>query len=314
MVDLSSFWGDSRSAKEVCARALDQACREVGFFYISNHGVAASQIEALGREARRFFALEHEAKMAIDLRDSEVYGRGYMPLGEHLIPGTAEEGDLHEAFEFSLELPADDPDRLAGCPMYGPNRWPSDLAGFRETVYGYYEAIRALGRTLFQAFAIALDLPDDFFEPMITKPLGQMRLIHYPPDPSADAPARWGIGPHTDYECFTILLQDDAGGLELMNAAGEWIAAPPIPGAFVVNVGDLMGRWTNDLYASTLHRVVNRSGRERYSFPFFYGANFDAEVRCLPTCCDVAHPAKYPPTTAGAWAVDQIQKAYGFTA
>ena len=299
---------------EACADALDLACREVGFFYISNHGVAATQIEALGHEARRFFALADEAKMAIDFRQSEIYGRGYMPLGEHLIPGTAEAGDLHEAFEFSLELPADDPDRLAGCPMYGPNRWPGDLPGFRETVYGYYEAIRALGRNLFQAFAIALDLPDDFFEPLITKPLGQIRLIHYPPDQSEDAPTRWGIGPHTDYECFTILLQGDAGGLELMNAAGEWIAAPPIPGTFVVNVGDMMGRWTNDLYASTLHRVVNRSGRERYSFPFFYGANFDAEVRCLPTCCDDAHPAKYPPTTAGAWAADQIRKAYGYTA
>jgi isopenicillin N synthase-like dioxygenase len=314
VVNLAPFWGGGRSAKEACADALDRACREVGFFYISNHGVAASQIEALEREARRFFALADEAKMAIDFRKSEIYGRGYMPLGEHLIPGTAQAGDLHEAFEFSLELPADDPDRLGGCPMYGPNRWPAGLPGFHETVYGYYEVIRALGRNLFQAFAIALDLPDDFFEPLITKPLGQMRLIHYPPDPSSDAPTRWGIGPHSDYECFTILLQDDAGGLEVMNAAGEWIAAPPIPGTFVVNVGDLMGRWTNDLYASTLHRVVNRSGRERQSFPFFYGANFDAEIRCLPTCCDDDHPAKYPPTTAGAWAVDQIQKAYGFPA
>jgi isopenicillin N synthase-like dioxygenase len=312
VIDLAPMRGDDHTAIKSCTDALDKACREVGFFYIFNHGVAAERIETLEREARRFFAQPRDLKMALDFRDSEIYGRGYMPMGRHLIPGTADEGDLHEAFEFSLELPDDDPDRLAGCPMYGPNRWPADLPGFREPVYGYYEAIRELGRDLFRAFALALDLPEGYFEPMISKPLGQMRLIHYPPDPSADAPTRWGIGPHTDYECFTILLQDDVGGLELMNAEGEWIAAPPIADTFVVNVGDMMARWTNDLYASTLHRVVNRSGRERYSFPFFYGANFDAEVRCLPTCCDDAHPAKYPPTTAGVWAVEQIEKAYGF--
>lgn len=314
VVDLRGIRTGCGSARDACAAALDKACREVGFFYIAGHGVAATEISALIREAEHFFTLPLERKMAIYYKDSPIYGRGYMPLGEHQIPGTAERGDLHEAFEFSLELPADDSDHLAGCPMYGPNRWPGDLPDFRDRVYGYYDAIRELGRDLFRAFAIALDLPEEFFESRITKPLGQMRLIHYPPDPGPRDRIQWGIGPHTDYECFTILLQDDAGGLELMNADGEWIAAPPVPGTFVVNVGDLMARWTNDLYASTLHRVVNWSGRERYSFPFFYGANFDAEVSCLPTCQDADHPPKYPATTAGAWAVDQIQKAYGFPA
>ena len=134
-----------------------------------------------------------------------------------------------------------------------------------------------------RAFAIALDRPDDYFSPLITKPMARTRVIHYPEQTDFDDTAQWGIGARTDYECFTIFSPDGAGGLQVKNADGEWIEAPPIPGAFTINIGDRMQRWTNDIYGSAPHRVLNRSGRERYSLALFFGANYDSVVSCLPS-------------------------------
>lgn len=313
VVDIGPLSGGDRRAMERVAAALDHACRNIGFFYIKNHGVPQAVIERVCAEAARFFALPLDDKMKIYFRKARHYGRGYVPLLENKPDPTMAKADLHEAFELSLELPADDPDYLAGCKMYGPNQWPEDLPGFRAGIYAYYEAIRELGRTLFRAFAIALDLPDDYFEDKIDKPMGQLRVIRYPPQEGPIDGEQWGIGAHADYECFTILWQDEVGGLEVVNSAGDWIEAPPIPGTFVVNIGDMLARWTNDIYASTVHRVLNRSGQERYSFPFFYGANYDTVVTCLESCRDEGQPPKYPPTSAGEWAVVNIRQAYNFS-
>ena len=309
VIDIGPLFGTDRPAIERAAARLDEACRQIGFFYIENHRVSRGVIERAYAEASRFFALPEDVKMAIHYKKAKNHVRGYVPVWQTHADRRAKP-DLHEALDLALDLPADDPDYMAGNRMYGPNQWPENLPGFREGIYAYYEAILDLGRTLFRGFAAALDLPDDYFEPMITKPMGQMRVIHYPPQADLDDERLWGIGEHTDYECFTVLGQDDAGGLQVKNAAGEWIEAPPIPGAFVVNIGDIMARWTNGIYQSTPHRVLNLSGGERYSLAFFYGSNYDTLVSCLETCRDEGHPAKYPPVVAGEWTTKNLISTY----
>ena len=181
--------------------------------------------------------------------------RGYVPEGEEVFAGGKR--DRKEAFDTGRELSPDDPDVQAGTPMLGPNIWP-EQPGFREAVSGYYDAAFALGRALFRGFSLALGLPETHFDEYLQKPPSQLRLLHYPFDPSAED--RPGIGAHTDYECFTILLPT-APGLEVMNGEGEWIDAPPIDNAFVVNIGDMLEVWTGGTYVATSHRVRKVRGR-----------------------------------------------------
>jgi isopenicillin N synthase-like dioxygenase len=198
-----------------------------------------------------------------------------VPVGEEGLYG--DKTDLKEAFDTALDLPADDPDHLAGNPMLGPNVWP-DLPGFAGAVTDYYQAILGVGRDLLGAFAIALGEDPDTFTRFATKTPSQLRLIYYPHNP--DAQDSIGIGAHTDYECFT-LLKPTAPGLEVLNGAGEWIDVPPVPGAFVVNIGDLLELWTNGAFVATSHRV-RKVAEERYSFPLFFNVDYHTEVKPLP--------------------------------
>jgi isopenicillin N synthase-like dioxygenase len=311
IVDGAPLRGGSAGDLAGMARALDAACRNVGFFYLRNHGIPQPVIDRAFAEAHRFFALPREEKMKIHYKKSRTWVRGFTPIGE-LKADPSAKGDLQEAFDFGVELPPEDPDHRAGVRMHGPNQWPAALPSFRIGTYRYLEAAVDLGRRLFRAFALALDLPPDFFDPMITKPLAQGRAIFYPPS-SPDAledRERWGVGTHSDYECFTILAQDDVGGLQVRNSAGRWIEATPVPGTLLINIGDMMARWTNRIYQSTPHRVLNRADRPRYSLVLFYGANHDAVIECLPTCRDEKHPPKFPPVTQGAWTEQQIAGIY----
>ena len=296
--------------KAAVAEAVGRACREVGFFYIAGHGVPPALVTRAFAEVRRFFALPDERKMAVHMRGSPCH-RGYYPLfEENTDPDLT--ADLKEGFDIALELGPDDPDVIAGKPLHGPNQWPEDLPGFRETLEDYYAAMRQLARRLLRAFALGLDIPEDFFEDKVDKPLAQLRTLHYPPQAGHIEAETLGCGAHTDYGCLTILAQDDVGGLQLCNSAGEWIAAPPIPGTFVVNIGDQMARWTNGLFAATRHRVINTSGRERYSLPFFFDPNYDTVVECLDTCRDAEHPPKYPPVTAGEYLLERFDATYSY--
>jgi len=211
-----------------------------------------------------------------------------------------------------MELPEDDPDYLAGNIMLGPNVWPDNLPGFREEVYDYYEAVHQLGVTMFRAFEMTLGLPQGWFDDKITRPMGQLRLIYYPPQEGPIDPDQIGIGAHTDYECFTLLLQDQVGGLQVGNREGEWIKATPIPGAIVINIGDMLMRWTNGEFVSTPHRVINDTGKERVSFPFFFGANYDCVVSPLPQFTAADNPAKFPPTRCGLWTENMITDVYEY--
>ena len=311
VIDVAPLFGGGFEARRAMADAIDDACRNVGFFYIKNHTLPQPLIDRAYAEAKRFFALPYDEKLKIHYKKARNRVRGFIPLGELKADKDAKE-DLQEGFDYGVELAAEDPDYAAGNPLHGPNQWPESLPSFREAVYAYFEASVALGRQLFRAFALALDLPENYFADKITKPLAQGRVIYYPPAPKVvlEDERHWGIGAHTDYECFTILAQDEIGGLQVRNSAGQWIEATPIPGTFLINMGDMMARWSNDLYQSTPHRVLNRSDRTRYSLILFYGANYDTVVECLPTCQDPAHPPKYRPVTQGAWTEQQIATAY----
>ena len=298
IVDIAALFGSDRRAKDAVAARIDMACRTIGFLYAVNHGLSPAHTERVFAEARRFFALPLAEKMKIHVKKVPTLTRGYVPMMEVHADRSAKP-DFHESFESALELAGDDPDHAAGIRLYGPNQWPQSLPGFRETVYGYYEALNRLGRTLFQGFAIALDLPEDYFEDKITKPMAGFRLMHYPRQENLADLASWGIGAHTDQECFTMLVQDETGGLQLRDTTGDWIEARPIPGTVVVNIGDLMARWTNDRYKSTLHRVLNRFAQPRYSIGYFFGPDYHTEITCLASCRDREHPAKYAPVKAG---------------
>lgn len=298
VVDLA--WDEERAAS-----ALRRAATEVGFFYLAHHGIDAQAICACFDAARRYFAQPLDEKMRLYIGRS-VGHRGYGPLLEENTDPTGR-GDLHEAFDIGLEA-AQSPHEF-----HALNLWP-DLDGFRGAVETYFQEGIALGRRLFRLFAAALGLAPDHFAPFIVRPGVMMRLIHYPPVTGELDPTRLGIGAHSDYECFTILATDDVPALEVRNVHGAWIAADPVPGCVIVNIGDQMARWTNDLFASTVHRVVNRSGRERYSVPLFFGADYDAVIEALPGCTGPERPARYPPITAGAHVAERLAATYGFYA
>ncbi|KAJ3762712.1 hypothetical protein EV360DRAFT_13814, partial [Lentinula raphanica] len=206
---------------------------------------------------------------------------------------------------------------------------------FREPVLSYYHSIVQLGLRLFPLFALALDLPENFFEDKTTKPAAIMRLLHYPPQSptTLDNDGVIGIGAHTDefpwleassfcnywspliamiqpviHQCFTILWQDTVSALQVRNADGKWIDAVPIPGAFVLNIGDQLARWTNDVFKSTIHRAINRSGQERYSIPLFFGVDYDVLLEPIPSCISPEMPAKYEPVKAGDYVQSRLEE------
>jgi len=174
----------------------------------------------------------------------------------------------------------------------------------------YFDRMLSLSRQLLKGLALSLDVDESYFDSMTNNPMAILRLLHYPPHPVQASPEQLGCGTHTDWGCITILLQDEVGGLEVCTSNGRWIPAKPIPGTFVINLGDVMARWTNDYYQSTPHRVVNRSGKERYAIPFFFDANYHALIKCIPTCQSPTNPPKYSPITAGEHIVEMYRRTY----
>jgi len=299
-----------RSASTRVAAEIGRACRNTGFFYIKGHGVSDDLLARMRRAMEGFFALPLDARQAVSIRHSP-HNRGYVPLEEEKLD-PSRKGDLKEGFNVGLEMTSDDPELRSGVSFRGPNLWPAGQREFRATMLEYFGAMAALGGDLHRAFALDLGLPEDFFADKIDRPLAILRLLHYPPHPGTFMSDQYGAAPHTDYGNVTILWQDDAGGLEVRARSGEWIAALPVAGTFVCNIGDCLMRWSNDTYISTPHRVVNRSGRERWSVPFFFDPNPETAVECLPTCSGPGRPARYKPTTGAAYLKERLDATYAF--
>jgi isopenicillin N synthase-like dioxygenase len=298
LIDFAPFLAGDGAARRKVAGEIAAACETIGFLYLVNHGVPAAKLEAVFAAARFFFALPEAVRMRPELLCTASQTRGYMPLRARHYPGTGAPDEM-EAFKVQIELPTDDSDIRAGNRIHQPNRWPEGCPEFRATVLDYFAEMTLLSSELLRAFALALDLPEAHFLQFYRKPMTQLSLLHYPPQPPSAPEDEYGIRPHADATAFTILAQDEIGGLEVKGVADRWIRAVPIPGTYVVNIGNMMARWTNDRFASTMHRVFNRTGRERYSVPFFGIPDFDAVVSCLPTCEGPGNPAKYPPMHVG---------------
>jgi isopenicillin N synthase-like dioxygenase len=259
------------------ARSLDRACRECGFFYLVGHGVGLALIERLERLAREFFALDVDTKMKIHMERGGRAWRGYFPVGGELTSGKP---DWKEGIYFGAEMTAEHPLVRAGTPMHGPNLFPERPAELREAVLEYIAELTRLGHALMGGLALGLGLEESYFADRYTgEPLTLFRIFNYPVPPTDDGLVL-GVGEHTDYGVLTILAQDDAGGLQVRSRS-RWIEAPPIPGSFVCNIGDMLDRMTGGRYRSTPHRVYNRSRRDRLSLPFFFDPNFFAEIRAI---------------------------------
>lgn len=309
LIDIAPLYGTDSAAWRDVATQIDAACRDWGFFYITGHGIPPERIDALLAAAKAFFALPEAEKLKIDITRT-AHHRGYGAIATEQLDPT-QPSDLKETFDMGFHMAADHPEVLAGKPLRGPNRHP-DLPGWATLMEQHYADMQALAQTLLRAIALALGIERDFFDARFAEPISVFRMIHYPPRHTARSADQPGAGAHTDYGCVTLLYQDDAGGLQVRNVHGEWIDAPPIPGSFVVNIGDMMARWSNDRYTSTPHRVISPLGVHRYSMPFFAEPHPDTEISCLPNCSSADNPPKYPPVTSAEYLLSRFADTYAY--
>lgn len=309
LIDIAPLYGTDNAAWRDVATQIDAACRDWGFFYITGHGIPPERIDALLAAAKAFFALPEAEKLKIDITRT-AHHRGYGAIATEQLDPT-QPSDLKETFDMGFHMAADHPEVLADKPLRGPNRHP-DLPGWAALMEQHYADMQALAQTLLRAIALALGIERDFFDARFAEPISVFRMIHYPPRQTARSADQPGAGAHTDYGCVTLLYQDDAGGLQVRNVNGEWIDAPPIPGSFVVNIGDMMARWSNDRYTSTPHRVISPLGVHRYSMPFFAEPHPDTEISCLPNCSSADNPPKYPPVTSAEYLLSRFADTYAY--
>jgi isopenicillin N synthase-like dioxygenase len=285
VVDLAA--GPHSAVAAIAGRALAAD----GFYALVGHGVPQAVVDGAFSAARALFALPEATKRRWHIDDwMSRHGakRGFDPIGWQALDPT-QPPDVKESFYLGVEA-------------IGPNPWPDEptLPGFRAALERYSAAMEALARRLMAVYEAALGLSAGHFGPFMHHPTCTTRLLHYPPQPASAAPGQIGCGAHTDWGALTILAQDDAGGLEVQRADGTWFDVPPLAGAFVINAGDMMQRWTNDHWRSAMHRVVNRhAGRDRWSIAYFFDLDAESVITPLPSCVSAARPSRYGPLTAG---------------
>jgi isopenicillin N synthase-like dioxygenase len=310
-IDIAPFLAGDPAGRIAVARQWAQAFETVGFATITGHGVPNEMLDAVHAMAARFFDMPLAEKQRYAF-DGEARSQGYIGVEGTVLANTFGSGvagalpDLSEGISFHhCDWERTGPRNDFDATIFRPNIWPSEPAGFRPMVEAYFEQVYALAQNLMRIGALAIDLPEDYFVPHYTRMSTQLRLTHYPDQPTPPLPGQLRSGAHTDYLGFTILHQDDApGGLQVQLPDGGWLDVAPVPGSFVINAGDLLSRWTNRRWKSNLHRVVNpprdlgRSAR-RVSIVFFTGPNHDSVISCLPTCQSPDNPPRYP--TVRAW-------------
>ena len=294
-------WHDHTRDPEGFARTLGQCCRETGFFLLENHGIAQALRAQVFDQAAAFFAQPEAVKRTLSIA-TNPHNRGWAYLGSESLDDTSQQTDRKEAFNIGLDLAADDPRVLRAEAFRGVNLWP-ELPGFRDTMLTYFNAVWALGVDLLQPVARDLGLPPDHFAPHFTAPMATLRLLSYPA--ASGAEDEIGAGAHTDYGALTLLLTDGTAGLQVRPRGGDWQDVPHVPDAFIVNIGDCLMRWTNDIYVSTPHRV-RPPKRARQSVAFFLDPNPDAVVAALPG----TGAPKYPPVTGAAYLQSRLSATY----
>lgn len=297
---------DGSDITQVAAHIHRAAC-DIGFFYIKGHGIDTRVIDQAFAVAKDFFALPVTAKQTVAVDTNQ---RGWMATGMSRLPGSATH-DLKEVFFWGAEVADLDPDLLAGAPMVAKNQWPqSAFPRLQTELTPYYDAVCNVGEKVLSAIAVSLDQSPNFFSGRYVSPLARGQMVFYPPSTSTDeSEQRFGVAPHTDFGVLTLLLQDQSGGLQVRTRNGVWIEAPPIDGTLVCNIGDLLQRWSNDRFASTVHRVINRTNDARYSIPVFYDPNTKTLID--PQDLGVtAKECKYPPVQAGAHIMGRNRKSF----
>ena len=307
IIDMGPLRRDEPGARAALARQISAASRELGFFYVINHGVPDALMRDQLRWAESFFSQPLAQKMKVDFRNLPVR-RGYEPMAMQTLQAGAQP-DQKEGFSINRD-PSGDPDRAA---YEGPNQWPAnatgfEAGGFRAQMEAYRDAMIVLGTELCGLLALSLGLDADYFADAMADPNVCVRLLHYPPQPANIPADRFGCGAHTDWGLITILLQDDCGGLEIEVGADQWLRAKPVPGAFIVNLGDMVVRMTAGRYASNVHRVINRAPqRHRYSVPTFFNPPGYYMVDRVPTCAGEGKP---PPIRFNDYIEEMAKRTY----
>ncbi|NER84088.1 MAG: isopenicillin N synthase family oxygenase [Leptolyngbya sp. SIO1D8] len=308
LIDFAPFLTGDRQSQQQVAQAIFQACHKVGFLYLKNHGIPQTAIDRTFEESCTFFALPLAMKQQVAW-SSASSNQGYVGTERERLDETRP-GDLKEAFNIGKALTEDSrPDAKSAF-----NIWPSDCPEFRHTISTFFDQCTVAAESLFRAFAIALSMPADYFVTCHQNHEYTLRLLHYPPLTSPPKLGQLRAGTHSDYGTLTLLFQDDVGGLEVLNTQGNWITAPTIPGAILVNTGDLTQRWSNDVFRSTQHRVALPQGEkvhcDRYSIAFFCEPDADTSIVCLPSCHSQENPPKYLPVNARDYLLSRLQATY----
>jgi len=288
IIDLSPLRSSNPADYKKVGTKLCEAASTVGFFYIKNHGISQIEIKEIFDISKRFFASEEHQKSAVSI---SPFHRGWLRIGAAKMYGH-KKSDYKESFVWGLEVAEDDPDFRAGGRLLAPNQWPTFIPEMRKKLAAYFTDVQTCGEKLLEAFAKGLQVPGDYFLKETDRPVSRGALIYYPPNrpnqyPSQRLPEKYGrffqVGSaeHTDYGTLTMLCQDQIGGLQVKGRSGTWVSAEPVEGTFVVNIGDLLARWSNGRFESTPHRVINSSTQARYSLAMFVDPNWDATIRPL---------------------------------
>jgi|TARA_B100000745_G_scaffold123624_1_gene80301 isopenicillin N synthase-like dioxygenase len=312
VIDISPLVGPQDNPKSLrkTAKEIENACKNIGFFYVKNHQIPQNHLDAVILVMQEFFNLPEEEKMKIHIGNSDVF-RGYTPLGKEL---TNAKYDWHECVDFGLDLEPNHPEVIAGNQLLGPNQWPENQPNFRKALERHWDLMILLGRRITEGLAMSLGFDKKKFARFMNKSHSFMRISNYPPyGKDQEENVGDGIGAHIDYGFLTILLQDNIGGLEVKNADNEWVSAPMIPGTFLINIGHMIQRWTNDYYKATVHRVIPPKHETRCSLPFFFEPNFDAIVVPLDTFCSKNNPPRYKPFHFGNYLESKFTTSYSDT-
>ncbi|KAG0650736.1 2-oxoglutarate-Fe(II) type oxidoreductase hxnY, partial [Hyphodiscus hymeniophilus] len=304
IIDVSKIYSDKLEDRQEVAEQIREAAHRIGFFYVVNHQFDKALTEDVLGEAKRFFSLPFEEKMKVDTALVPNEYVGYHGMASYNRGGRKHQ-DLSEAFNFAYSA-EQDPENTGT--EAGISIWPENLPGFKDKMYAYHTPMLQFARKMARIFALALHAPEDYFDEYTKTPEAGMRILHYP-EQKASVDDQNGIGAHTDFECFTIVNQDMSGGLEVLGKSGNWIKAKPVPNSLVINIADCFMRQTNDFFVSTVHRVINKSGNERYSIPFFFGLDRKMLLEPIPSCVSEENPMKYPVMTAGDYYLFRANKA-----